>query len=74
MNQKEIIETSNCLLEIGCLLMESVTSTHRIRVALECLGDCLGYGTEILITHRTVCGNVNLYFLEMSVWLAMTAV
>jgi hypothetical protein len=54
--------------------MESVTSTHRIRVALECLGDCLGYGTEILITHRTVCGNVNLYFLEMSVWLAMTAV
>ncbi|MFT7442204.1 MAG: hypothetical protein ACI9Q3_000568 [Maribacter sp.] len=50
--------------------MESVASTHRIRISLE----CLGYGTEILITHRTVCGNVNLYFLEMSAWLVMAAI
>jgi uncharacterized membrane protein YjjP (DUF1212 family) len=54
MNQEEIIETSNCLLEVGGILMESGASTHRIKIALERLGDGLGYDTEILITHKTV--------------------
>ncbi|WP_166381806.1 MULTISPECIES: threonine/serine exporter ThrE family protein [unclassified Polaribacter] len=54
MNDKEIIETSNSLLEVGSLLMESGASTHRIRITIERLGAGLGYSCETLITHKTI--------------------
>lgn len=42
------------LLETGALLMSSGASTHRTRVTLERMAKGLGYGIELLITHRAL--------------------
>ncbi len=42
------------LLETGSLLMSSGASTNRIRVTLARIAKGLGYGTELLITHRAL--------------------
>lgn len=47
-------ELSDCLLEIGCLLMCSGAGTNRIRITIDRIAEALGYETEILVTHRTV--------------------
>ena len=44
----------NILLETGSLLMSSGASTNRIRVTLARIAKGLGYGTELLITHRAL--------------------
>lgn len=44
----------NILLEIGALLMSSGANSNRIRVTLERIASGLGYGTELLITHRAL--------------------
>ena len=44
----------NILLEIGALLMSSGANSNRIRVTLERIANGLGYGTELLITHRAL--------------------
>ena len=44
----------NILLEIGALLMSSGANSNRIRVTLERTANGLGYGTELLITHRAL--------------------
>ncbi|NIJ43888.1 uncharacterized membrane protein YjjP (DUF1212 family) [Wenyingzhuangia heitensis] len=45
---------SDCLLEVGSLLMGSGASTNRIKVTIERIAETLGYETEILVTHKTV--------------------
>ena len=42
------------MLEIGALLMSSGANSNRIRVTLERIANGLGYGTELLITHRAL--------------------
>ena len=42
------------LLEMGALLMSSGASTNRIRLTLERTARGLGYGIELLITHRAL--------------------
>lgn len=44
----------NILLEVGSLLMSSGASTNRIRVTMGRIAHGLGYGTELLITHRAL--------------------
>ncbi len=44
----------NILLEVGSLLMSSGASTNRIRVTMARIARGLGYGTELLITHRAL--------------------
>lgn len=44
----------NILLETGALLMSSGASTNRTRVTLERMARGLGYGIELLITHRAL--------------------
>lgn len=44
----------NILLEVGALLMSSGANSNRIRVTLERIASGLGYGTELLITHRAL--------------------
>ena len=44
----------NILLEIGAMLMSSGASTSRVRVTMERVANGLGYGTELLITHRAL--------------------
>jgi len=52
---KEDAQTvGNILLEIGALLMSSGASTNRVRVTMERVAKGLGYGTELLITHRAL--------------------
>ncbi|NJB82166.1 threonine/serine exporter family protein [Wenyingzhuangia aestuarii] len=51
---KQNTVVSDCLLEIGSLLMGSGASTNRIKVTIERIAETLGYETEILVTHKTV--------------------
>jgi len=44
----------NILLEVGSLLMSSGASTNRIRVTMARIARGLGYGIELLITHRAL--------------------
>lgn len=44
----------NILLEVGSLLMSSGASTNRIRVTMGRIAHGLGYGIELLITHRAL--------------------
>jgi uncharacterized membrane protein YjjP (DUF1212 family) len=44
----------NILLEVGSLLMSSGASTNRIRVTMSRIAKGLGYGIELLITHRAL--------------------
>jgi len=44
----------NILLEIGSLLMSSGANTNRVRVTLARIAKGLGYGIELLITHRAL--------------------
>lgn len=44
----------NILIEVGALLMSSGANSNRIRVTLERMARGLGYGTELLITHRAL--------------------
>jgi len=44
----------NILLEVGSLLMSSGASTNRIRVTMTRIARGLGYGIELLITHRAL--------------------
>ena len=49
----------NILLEIGSLLMSSGASTNRIRITMERIAKGLGYGIELLITHRALMLTIN---------------
>ena len=44
----------NILLEVGSLLMSSGANTNRVRVTMTRIAHGLGYGIELLITHRAL--------------------
>ncbi len=44
----------NILLEVGSLLMSSGANTNRVRVTMTRIAHGLGYGLELLITHRAL--------------------
>ncbi|WP_435134495.1 threonine/serine ThrE exporter family protein [Formosa sp. A9] len=49
-----IKNVSDCLLEVGALLMGAGASTNRIKLTIDRISHGLGYDTELLATHRTI--------------------
>jgi len=51
---EETQQIGSVLIETGALLMSSGASTHRTRITLDRMAHGLGYGIELLITHRAL--------------------